>query len=88
MKEKNPPDNYGVTALHLAVHGRNYDVCKYILQKIEDKHPEDFWRETPLQKAMKNKYSLVVQLYEQIENKVYQKMSDTYDVPNGGKKKL
>ena len=88
MKEKNPPDNYGVTALHLAVHGRNYDVCKYILQKIEDKHPEDFWRETPLQKAMKNKYSLVVQLYEQIENKVYQKMSDTYDVTNRGKKKL
>ena len=63
LKEKNPPDNNGFTALHFAVHGRNFDVCKYILQKIEDKHPENVFRQTPLQAAMKNKYSLIVQLY-------------------------
>ena len=85
LKEKNPPDNNGFTALHFAVHGRNFDVCKYILQKIEDKHPENVFRQTPLQAAMKNKYSLVVKLYEQVDKKVYKKMSDTYNIPNRGK---
>ena len=85
VTNRNPADNNGFTALHFAVHKKHFNVCKYILQVIEDKHPENVFLQTPLQLAIKNKYSQVVRLYEQVEKRVYNKISDTYDVPNRGK---
>ena len=67
-----------MTPLHIAVGAKHLNVCKYIIQNVKDIHPEGISIQTPLQLAMEQEYSQVVQLYEEMDNKVYKKMSDTY----------
>ena len=74
----NPIEKHSMTPLHIAVGAKHLNVCKYIIQNVKDIHPEGISIQTPLQLAMEQEYSQVVQLYEEMDNKVYKKMSDTY----------
>ena len=51
INEKNPPNDEGVTPLHLAAENGHLNVCEYIMMRIEEKNPADIYGVTPLDLA-------------------------------------
>ena len=45
--DKNPSNYHGVTPLHLAAKEGNGQICRLILDYVEDKNPEDNFGDTP-----------------------------------------
>ena len=54
IQNKNPEDNDGFTALHLAAQNGHFETCKLILENITDKNPGDNDGFTPLHSAAQN----------------------------------
>ena len=63
-------NNGGVTPLHIAAEKGHFDICKLILENMEDKNPAMFGRKTPLAIAALNGHIDICKLIiENLENK-------------------
>ena len=51
LQEKNPRNSRGETPLHYAAENGHFEVCKLIIEWVDDKSPRNDNGITPLQKA-------------------------------------
>ena len=65
---KNPRDKCGMTPLHMAAQKGHLEVCKMIMECLEDKNPIDRLGETPLHFAAKNGHFDTCKLFIANEN--------------------
>ena len=64
IKIKNPKNQFwlGETPLHLAAEKGHFDICNFIIQKLDaKKNPKDNKNRTPLHHAAKNGCELILQ---------------------------
>ena len=61
-EDKNPFDNGGWTPLHWAANFGHLDVCRLILQNVENKHPVNNVGETPEDLVDQRKHPELFQL--------------------------
>ena len=59
---QNPEDFYGMTPLHYAATNGQKDLCRVILENVQEKNPGDSEGITPLHNAARNGHSEVCQL--------------------------
>ena len=62
LSDKNPADDDGNTALHLAATNGHLEMCDYIMQQLDDKNPRDKDGTTPLHMAAFNGHFSVCKL--------------------------
>ena len=70
MYNKNPKNNVGSTPLHLAAQSGHLDICKIIIDNIDDVSPEDNNGRTPLYIAAQNGHLGIFKFINQVH--VYQ----------------
>ena len=46
-KDKNPSNKFGKTPLHMAATNGHLDICRLIIDNVENKHPINIHVETP-----------------------------------------
>ena len=51
MDDKNPPSNNGTTPLYIAAQMGFYDICKFIIDNVNEKNPANHDGFTPLHVA-------------------------------------
>ena len=56
IEDKNPPDDFGKTPLHIAAMRCIEDIFQFIFENIENKNPRDNVGFTPLHYAAKDGY--------------------------------
>ena len=61
----NRRDNYGNTPLHYAAWNGHFDICKYILENVQEKNPSNNVGETPLDLAHQKKHFKIFELISQ-----------------------
>ena len=56
----------GETVLHFAAKNGHLNVCKLIVENIQEKNPQSFWEATPLQMAERNDQYSVVEYFQKL----------------------
>ena len=62
--DKNPANKFGETPLHFAAMDGHLDVCRLIIDNVNDKHPVTNFGDTPKDLAVENNHVVVSQLFE------------------------
>ena len=73
--DKNPmhPEFYVGTPLHVAVKNNHIEVCKVILDGVQEWNPKDFWGRTPYDIAKKLDHKNICELFESAHPKQIQR---------------
>ena len=59
---KNPKDIIGNTPLHIAAYNGQLEICRFIVQNVEDKNPKNHQGRTPLHNAAYKNQNVICEL--------------------------
>ena len=63
LGNETPRNKYGDTPLHMAARYNCYEICKHILENVEDRNPVDHFGDTPLDLAKEYNKPKIIDLF-------------------------